>query len=93
MIKSQVLAVKSKLNEKLPTLQEVNNEVLRLVEYEVAYKNYQKKQMILKLKLKKSLLILIQIYQNLELRQLYTRSFFKLFPHTTSKPQYKTSSN
>ena len=31
MIKSQVLAVKSKLNEKLSTLQEVNNEVLRLV--------------------------------------------------------------
>ena len=41
--KSKVLSVKSKLNEKLLTLQKVNNEVVRLIEDEDAYKNYQKK--------------------------------------------------
>ena len=41
--KSKVLAVKSKLNEKLSTLQKVNNEVLRLIEDEDAYEDYQNK--------------------------------------------------
>ena len=41
--KSKVLSVKSKLNLKLLTLQKVNNEVVRLIEDEDAYKNYQKK--------------------------------------------------
>ena len=35
--KSKVLAVKSKLNEKLSTLQKVSNEVLGLIEDEDAY--------------------------------------------------------
>ena len=41
--KSKVLAVKSKLNEKLYTLQKVNNEVLGLIENEDTYENYQNK--------------------------------------------------
>ena len=41
--KSKVLAVKSKLNEKLSTLQKVNNEVLGLIEDEDAYEDYQNK--------------------------------------------------
>ena len=41
--KSKVLGVKSKLNEKLSILQKVNNEVLRLIEDEDAYENYQNK--------------------------------------------------
>ena len=41
--KSKVLAVKSKLNERLSTLQKVNNQVLGLIEDEDAYKDYQNK--------------------------------------------------
>ena len=41
--KSKVLAIKSKLNEKLSTLQKVNNEVLGLIEDEDAYEDYQNK--------------------------------------------------
>ena len=41
--KSKVLAVKPKLNEKLSTLQKVNNEVLGLIEDEDDYENYQNK--------------------------------------------------
>ena len=41
--KSKVLGVKSKLNEKLSILQKVNNEVMRLIEDEDAYENYQNK--------------------------------------------------
>ena len=41
--KSKVLAVKSKLNEILSTLQNVNNEVLGLIEDEDAYEDYQNK--------------------------------------------------
>ena len=41
--KSKVLAVKSNLNEKLSTLQKVNNEVLGLIEDEDAYEDYQNK--------------------------------------------------
>ena len=41
--KSKFLAVKSKLNEKISTLQKVNNEVLGLIEDENAYKDYQNK--------------------------------------------------
>ena len=41
--KSKVLAVKSKLNEILSTLQKVNNEVLGLIEDEDAYEDYQNK--------------------------------------------------
>ena len=41
--KSKVLAVKSKLNEKLSTLQKANNKVLGLIEDEDAYENYQNK--------------------------------------------------
>ena len=41
--KSKVLAVKSELNEKLSTLQKVNNEVLGLIEDEDAYEDYQNK--------------------------------------------------
>ena len=41
--KSKVLAVKSKLNEKLSTLQKVNNEVLGLIEGQDAYENCQNK--------------------------------------------------
>ena len=41
--KSKVLAVKSKLNEKLSTLQKVNDEVLGLIEDEDAYEDYQNK--------------------------------------------------
>ena len=41
--KSKVLAVKSKLNEKLSTLQKVNNEVLELIKDEDAYEDYQNK--------------------------------------------------
>ena len=42
--KSKFLAVKSKLNEKISTLQKVNNEVLGLIEDENAYKDYQNKR-------------------------------------------------
>ena len=42
--KSKVLDVKSKLKEKLSTLQEVSNEVLRLIEDEDAYENLQNKE-------------------------------------------------
>ena len=41
--KIKVLAVKSKLNEKLSTLQKVINEVLGLIQDEDAYENYQNK--------------------------------------------------
>ena len=41
--KSKVLAIKSKLSEKLSTLQKANNEVLRLIEDEDAYEDYQNK--------------------------------------------------
>ena len=41
--KSKVLAIKSKLNEKLSTLQKVNNEVLGLIEDDDAYDDYQNK--------------------------------------------------
>ena len=41
--KSKVLAAKSKLNERLSTLQKVNNEVLGLIEDEDDYENYQNK--------------------------------------------------
>ena len=42
-VKCKVLAVKSKLNEKLSILQKVSNEVLVLIEDEDIYKNYQTK--------------------------------------------------
>ena len=42
--KSKVLDVKSKLKEKLSTLQKVSNEVLRLIEDEDAYENLQNKE-------------------------------------------------
>ena len=41
--KSKVLAVKSKLNFQLSTLQKINNELLGLIEDEDAYENYQNK--------------------------------------------------
>ena len=41
--KSKVLAVKSKLNFQLSTLQKINNEALGLLEDEDAYENYQNK--------------------------------------------------
>ena len=41
--KGKVLAVKSKLNEKLSILRKVSNEVLVLIEDEDIYKNYQTK--------------------------------------------------
>ena len=41
--KSKVLAVKSKLNFRLSTLQKINNELLGLIEDEDAYENYQNK--------------------------------------------------
>ena len=42
--KSKVLDVKSKLKEKLSTLQKVSNEMLRLIEDEDAYENHQNKE-------------------------------------------------
>ena len=41
--KSKVLAIKSKLNFQLSTLQKINNELLGLIEDEDAYENYQNK--------------------------------------------------
>ena len=49
--KSKVLDVKSKLKEKLSTLQEVSNEVLRLIEDEDAYENLQNKEDDLKIEI------------------------------------------
>ena len=49
--KSKVLAVKSELNEKLSTLQKVNNEVLGLIEDEAVYEDYQNKADDLKIEI------------------------------------------
>ena len=60
--KSKVLTVKSKLNEKLSTLQKVNNEVSGLIEDEDVYEDYQNKVDDLEIEIEEVLLISIQSY-------------------------------
>ena len=68
--KSKVLAVQSKLNQKLSTLQKVNNEVLGLIEDEDAYEDYQNKADDFEIEIEEV---------SYRMSQLYTHSFPKLY--------------
>ena len=77
--KSKVLAVKSKLNEILSTLQKVNNEVLGLIEDEDAYEDYQNKADDFATEIEEVIINIDSIIFKQRLHQLYTYSFSKMY--------------
>ena len=93
--KRKVLAVKFKLNEKLSTLQKVNNEVLGLIEDEDAYENYQNKADVFETEIEEVITNVDSIILKPETKPVI-RPFIPpicFFSSTTSKSQHKTSSS